>query len=236
MMPVVTNSLTAKIGELCRLEIRNGKIFFTKPRCGSTKGNTKGGGKGRTDKECFRGGRIGHIRADCRAKTHFNGGPPKSAPKGKRVGSCEEEGRETSQNAPTATIDLGSFEVLSDHGDTVENDTAVDEFSAEATPTMPPLPPAPWFKKTRTSKHTEMHCGRSSSQCHGNDCRDGDESSFFDCWDGQSDIWQQADPWAQNAPKSVSRAKGCFSVNFPVCSVPKVGCVQPTVANYSSAV
>ena len=45
---------------------------------GEDGGNTKGGGKGRTDKECLRCGRIGHIRADCRAKTHLNGGPPKS--------------------------------------------------------------------------------------------------------------------------------------------------------------
>ena len=30
---------------------------------------------------------------------------------------------------------------------------------------------------------------------------------------------QQEDPWAGKTPKSVSSAKGCFSVNFPVCSV-----------------
>ena len=40
-------------GELYRLEIRNGKKVFTKPRHDSTKSNTKGGRKGRTDKECF---------------------------------------------------------------------------------------------------------------------------------------------------------------------------------------
>ena len=116
-------------GELYRLEIRNGKKVFTKPLHDPSKGNTKGGGKGRTDKECFRCGRIGHIRADCRAKTHINGGPPKSAPKGKGVGRCEEEDPETSQNVPLGTIDLGSFEVLSDHGDAVEDDVDVDEFS-----------------------------------------------------------------------------------------------------------
>ena len=78
--------------------------------------------KGRTDKECFRCGRIGHIRADCRAKTHLDGGPPKSAPKGKSAGNCEDERQETSQHLPLETIDLGSFEVLSNHGDTVEDD------------------------------------------------------------------------------------------------------------------
>ena len=41
--------------------------------------------------------------------------------KGKGVGSCEEEEQETSQNVPLGTIDLGSFEVLSDHGDTEED-------------------------------------------------------------------------------------------------------------------
>ena len=86
----------SKDGELYRLEIRSGKKVFTKPRHDSSKGNTKGGGKGRTDSECFRCGRIGHIRADCRAKTHIN----ESAPKGKAVGSCEEEDPESSQNVP----------------------------------------------------------------------------------------------------------------------------------------
>ena len=72
----------------------------------------------------------------------------------------------------------GSLEVLSDHGDTVEENGVGAE---EATGTMPLLPPAPWLKKTRTSKHTEMHCGRFSKNCLGRDFRDGEESSFFDC-------------------------------------------------------
>ena len=78
-------------GELCRLEIRNSKKIFTKHRYDPSKGNTKGGGKGGTNKECFRCGRIGHIRADCRAKTRVNAGPTKSAPKGKGVGRCEKK-------------------------------------------------------------------------------------------------------------------------------------------------
>ena len=61
--------------ELYRLEIRNGKKVFTKPRHDSSKGNTKGGGKGRTDKECFRCGRICYISG---------------------LQSCEEEDAETS--------------------------------------------------------------------------------------------------------------------------------------------
>ena len=51
---------------------------------------------------------------------------------------------------------MGSFEVLSDHGDTVEDDVDVDGSSEEATGIMPLLPPASWFKKTGTLKHTEM--------------------------------------------------------------------------------
>ena len=43
---------------------------------------------------------------------------------------------------PLGTIDLGSFEVFSDHGDEVEDD--------ESTEMMPPLPPGSWLKKTET--------------------------------------------------------------------------------------
>ena len=115
-------SVESEAGELYRLEIRNGKKVFTKSRHEPSKG--KGGGKGKTDRECFRCGRTGHIRVDCRAKTHVNGGPPKSAPKGKSVGNCEDEETETSQNVPLRTIDLGSFEELQ---------------------------PGSWFKRTETS-------------------------------------------------------------------------------------
>ena len=83
----------------------------------------------------------------------------------------EVAGKKTKKHRKTClweAIDLGSFEVPSDHGDTEE---------------------------------------------------DGEESSFFDCWDEQSAVLQQADPWAWNAPKSISSAKGCTSVNFPACSV-----------------
>ena len=48
--------------------------------------------------------------------------PPKSAP--------VEEDPETSLNVPLGTIYLGSFEVLSDHGD-AEGDGDVDEFLKE---------------------------------------------------------------------------------------------------------
>ena len=57
----------------------------------ANKNSVSGGGEGKPDKKCFRCGRIGHMRADCNAKTHVNGGPPKSAPKLRIVGNCEEE-------------------------------------------------------------------------------------------------------------------------------------------------
>ena len=82
-------SVESEDGELYRLEIRNSKKVFAKSRHEPSRG--KGGGKGKIDRECFRCGRIGHITADCRAKTHINGGPLKSAPKGKGVGRCEEQ-------------------------------------------------------------------------------------------------------------------------------------------------
>ena len=68
---------------------------------------------------------------------------------------------------------------------------------------------------------------------HG-DTEDGEESSFFDCWDDQSDVLQLVDPWARNVPKSFSTAKGCITVTFPACPVcQKVGCVHSTVSNDS---
>ena len=111
---------------------------------------------------------------------------------------------------------MGSFEVLSDHSGAAEDDVDVDEVLEEATGIMPPLPPVSWFKKTETSKHKEMCCGRFRKPCNG-DRRD-EESPFFDCWDWkheQSDVLQQVDPWARNAPKSVPSVKSGLSA----CSV-----------------
>ena len=94
-------SVTSNDGQLYRLETRNGKKVFTD--LGLIQAG-KRGEKGKTDKKCFRCGRIGHIRADCRAKTHVNRGHPKSASRGKSVGNCEDEETETSQNGPLGTM------------------------------------------------------------------------------------------------------------------------------------
>ena len=152
-----------EVGELYRLEVGNGKKVFTKPGHDSVKGNTEGGGKGRTDKECFRCGRIGHIRADCRAKTLLNGGPRNLHPKEKELKIARKKSKKHRKTCRwRLLIWVRSFEVLSDHDDTEE---------------------------------------------------DGEESSFFNCWDEQSDVLHQADPWARNAPKSKSSAKGCTSLS-----------------------
>ena len=161
------------------------------------------------------------------AEPRLNGRPQKSSPKGKDVGSCDEEEPETSQNEPLETIDLGSFAVLSDHGDTVEDDVDVDECSEEDTGIMPPLPPASLFKESGTSKHTEVHCWMFRKPCNG-DRRD-EESPFFDCWDWkheQYDVLQQVDPWAQVCAQC---KKLPFSELPCLFCVPEVGCV-PTFA------
>ena len=46
-----------------------------------------------------------------------------------------------------------------------------------------------------------------------------DDVVDWDWMHEQSDVLQQADPWTRNAPKFVSSAKGCISVNFPAGSV-----------------
>ena len=140
----------------------------------------------------------------------------------KGFGNCEKEKQKSSKNVSVGIIDLGSFQVLSHHGETKEDNVVVDESSEGSTRAMPPLPPVSWFKERRISKHAEMRCGKFRKHCNVSDCPDGEESSFFDCRDWryeQSDSLQHADPWAQNEPKSVSSSKGCLPVNFPVCSV-----------------
>ena len=57
-------------------------------------------------------------------------------------------------------FDLGSFEVLSDHGEIIEDDVVVDESSEESTGTMPSLPLVSWFKETRISRYAEMRSGK----------------------------------------------------------------------------
>ena len=90
---VVTNLWKVKM-ENCTAWNQERREVFTRSRHEQSKG--KGGGKGKTDRECFRCGRIGLIRADCRAKPHISGGPPKICAQIESVGNCEDEETETS--------------------------------------------------------------------------------------------------------------------------------------------
>ena len=65
-------------GELYRLERRDGKVKMIKT------GTGKGAGRGA--RKCFRCGREGHIRPDCNAKTHIDGGAPRPPPRAKGAG------------------------------------------------------------------------------------------------------------------------------------------------------
>ena len=129
---------------------------------------------------------------------------------------------------PLGTIDLGSFAVLSDHGD-AEDDGEVDEFFEEATGIMPLPPLSSWSKNTETLKRNQRHCRKFRKSCNGD--RIDEESQFFDCWDGkheQSDALQQIDR-TKCEKLSLSELPCLFCVS-------KVGCVQSTVTNYSSPV
>ena len=70
-------------GELYRLERRDGKTKIVKTRAGK--------GTGRGARKCFRCGREGHIRPDCTAKTHVDGGAPRPAPRAKGAGALDPE-------------------------------------------------------------------------------------------------------------------------------------------------
>ena len=103
-------------------------------------------------------------------------------------------------NVPLGTIDLGSFEELSDHGDEVED----DESTNETTEMMPPPPLHSWFKRTET------FCRKFRKPCN-EDHRDEEDPRTV----------------RRFAPKIEPDVKGCFSLNFPVCSVcQKLGVYQ----------
>ena len=75
------------------------------------------------------------------------------------AGNCQDEERETQGNVPLSTIELGSCEVLYDHGHTTEDIEDIDEFPEEPTETMLPPPPSSWLQKTKTrSTRGETTC------------------------------------------------------------------------------
>ena len=60
---------------------------------------------------------------------------------GEKALEIAREEQESSQHVPVGMIDLGSFEVLPDDGETMEDDVIDAVSSDEATGTMRPLPP-----------------------------------------------------------------------------------------------
>ena len=75
------------------------------------------------------------------------------------AGNCQDEERETQGNVPLSTIELGSCEVLYDHGHTTEDIEDIDEFPEEPTETMLPPPPSSRLQKTKTrSTRGETTC------------------------------------------------------------------------------
>ena len=172
--------------------------------------NPTGGGKGQTDKECFRCGRFGHIRANCRAKTHISGGTPKSAPSGKGVGKIEAGEQEISQKCANCALLL------------------MNPWK-KSTETVPQLPPLSCFRETRTC------CNGNNCPV----CEEPSFFDCWEWKHEQSDTSQQVDPWAQECSKvCVSRAKVCFAIQgtcqYVLCQ--EVGRFRPTFAKYSSPV
>ena len=79
-------------GELYRLERKDGKTRVFRAAAG--------GRPPRTGRKCYRCGREGHIRPDCTAKSHVDGGPPRAAPRSKAAGALEAEATTRSASEP----------------------------------------------------------------------------------------------------------------------------------------
>ena len=188
-MPIVTNSWKVKTENCTVWKSKTGRKFSPNPGTIRAKATLKVEGRVKPTENVSAVDAVVPSGWIAETRPTLLEDPRNLHPKGKGVRSCEEEEPETSQNVPLGTIDLGSFEVLSDHGDTTEDDVDVDESSQEATELMPPLPPASWFKKTGTSKHTEVHCGKCRKPCNG-DRRDEDCRKFSECCLGACQIDQ----------------------------------------------
>ena len=99
-------------GELYRLERRDGKTKVVKAGAGK--------GTGCVARKCFRRGREGHIRPDCTAKTHVDGGAPRPAPRSKGAGSLDTENGSPSGgdegNLGLGHLELNALAVKGDRG------------------------------------------------------------------------------------------------------------------------
>ena len=101
--------------------------------------------------------------------------PEICAQRGKVLEIVRTKKQRSHKNVPLGTIDLETFEGLSDHGEEVD----VGESAYEATEMMPPLPLDSWFKRTET------FCGKFRKPC--NEDHQDEEYQFLDCWDGKQE-------------------------------------------------
>ena len=164
-------SVESEDGELYRLEIRNGKKVFTKSRFDPSK--AKGGGTGNTDRECFRCGRIGHIRADCKAKTHINGGPQHLRPMGRMLEIARMKKQRLRKMCHWGQSIWGLLRCCR----TTVMRWRMTNPKNETTDMMPSLPHGSWFYRTET------FCGKFPKLF--NEDHQDEEDPFFDCWDGK---------------------------------------------------
>ena len=129
----IDESVESEDGQLYRSEIRNGKKVFTKEE-----------GRVKLTENDSAVDALVTSEQIAEPKLTSMGDPQNLRLKGKVLEIARTKKTKTSQNVPWRTIDVGSFEVLSDHGDEVDG----DESRCEATEMMTPLPPGSWFKRT----------------------------------------------------------------------------------------
>ena len=193
-----------------------------------SKSSATGGWKGKNDKECFRCGRITHTGAECKAKTHVKGGPPKSATRGKMCWMLQ--GRKP-RNIAKCAIGHHWFGVFWSVV-TPRRHHVAGESSEESGDTVPLVS---WFQGYKDFKASRGALREVSQNLAMATTAETAKSLYLFGRHEQSDILKQAGPWAQNVSRCVSSAKGCLPLNFPVLlCVSEIGRFRPTFANCSS--
>ena len=123
----------------------------------------KVGGRTTPTKDVFVCGRICHIRADCRAKTRVNGGPPKSATRRKGVGHFLRKKSKTHRKLCHWALLMGSFlKCCQTTARPKRTKLLLMHLQKnESTGTLPALPLVSWFKETKISRHADTRCAGS---------------------------------------------------------------------------